>query len=238
MTSPRHPEDWQDLIAGYVLDDLSPAEAEQVQDLLSQPEVQAEVEDLQDLVDLLDYAPPNLSPSAHLRTQVLSAAQALGQEEAQPRPPAQRRGLWWVLGGIGVALLAALALDNLRLRHALEQNQHLVSLLRQPSIQLYTFQGTEAEPEAAASLIIHSDRSQATLVTHRLPQLPAGEAYRLWAILDTVSDPVYCGQFNRETAEWDLPTAACGQVPSQLLITAEEADAPPVPAGTLVLQSS
>ncbi|NCJ08690.1 hypothetical protein GS597_19700 [Synechococcales cyanobacterium C] len=238
MTSPRHSEDWQDLIAGYVLDDLSPAETAQMQGLLSQPEIQAEVEALQELVDLLDYTPPEQTLPAHLRAQVLTAAQTLGQEKTQAQPQSQWKRRWWVLGGILVALLATLAFDNLRLRQALEQNQHLVSLLRQPNIQLYTFAGTDVEPEAAASLIIHSDRAQATLVTHRLPQLPAGEVYRLWAILETASDPLYCGQFNRDTAEWNLPTAACSQVPSQLLITAEDADAPPVPAGTLVLQSS
>lgn len=261
MTSSARPEHWQDLIAGYAAGDLNPQEAEVFQQLLeTQPElaaaVAAEVAEFQTLIELMYYAPPNPNPPERLRSQILSQAQAIPQETAAaasegvpPNVPdltpvsqsrRQTQTKWFRIGGAIAALaLLALAIDNILLRQSLQQNQRLAALLRQPKVQLYALQGTEKQQGASASLVITAQQAQATIVTQNLPTLPAGEAYRLWAIVANKADPVFCGQFNSNpgeaVAQWKLPSTDC-KTPQKLLITAELANAAPVPAGPLVLQ--
>jgi hypothetical protein len=97
--------------------------------------------------------------------------------------------------------------------------------------------GTKQQLDASASLVINT--KQATIVTQNLSTLPTGKAYRLWAIVESNPNPVFCGQFNSAAAQsvvqWQLPSASC-KAPKKWLITSELASALPVPAGPLVLQ--
>jgi anti-sigma-K factor RskA len=248
MTPSAHPENWpqnwQDLAAGYASGDLSPEEAEAFQQLLeNQPDFVAEVEAFQTVVELMRYAPPEQFPPAHLRDRILMQAQASAQSAPSfvqptplhPRNPSQRR--WRIGGAIAAFAIIALALDNFFLRQSLQQSQQLARLLRQPNIQLYAMKGTPQQLDASASLVIHA--KQATIVTQNLSVLPDGEAYRLWAVVEHKSAPIFCGQFESESvqsvAQWQFPSADC-TTPKKWLITAELASALPVPAGPLVLQ--
>lgn len=240
--SKNWPDNWQDLVAGYVSGDLSPAEAEAFQQLLEmQPDIAAEVEQFQAVIELMRYAPAEQDPPAYLRDQILSQAEASPQSELslQPAPFSHRPQTGWRRMGSAIAILAiiALALDNYFLRRSLQQTQSLAQLLRQPNIQLYTMKGTKSQMGASASLVINT--KQATIVTQNLSTLPAGKAYRLWAIVESNPKPVLCGQFNSAAAqsvvEWQLPSTNCKD-PKKWLITAELASALPVPSGPLVLQ--
>lgn len=247
MTPSAHPENWpqnwQDLAAGYASGDLSPEEAAAFQQLLeTQPDIAAEVEAFQTVVDLMRYAPPEQSPPTHLRDQILMQAQASPQpaQPVQTKPLRQRNpsSTGWRMGGAIAALaIIALALDNFFLRQSLQQSQPLAKLLQQPNIQLYAMKGTQQQLGASASLVINAE--QATIVTQKLSVLPSGEAYRLWAIIEGKPDPVFCGQFNSEAVQavvqWQLPSRDC-RTPKKWLITAELASAVPVPSGPLVLQ--
>ena len=56
MPRPLSPQEIQELIAGYVLGDLSSAEAEEFRSLLLQlPELQAEVTSLQEVLAMMPY---------------------------------------------------------------------------------------------------------------------------------------------------------------------------------------
>jgi anti-sigma factor RsiW len=241
MTPSALPDDWQDLIAGYASGDLSPEEAERFQHLLvMHPELATEVEDLQALVALMRYTPPEQTVPPDLRDRLLTQAQTLPQySRSQATSPLARLNRVWVGGAIAALALVALGIDNYRLRQSLQQSQELVQLLRQPNIQLYAMRGTEEQPQAFASLVINPTQAEATIVTQNLQPLPPGEAYRLWAVVENHTDPVYCGQFSSQSdgaiAHWRLPTADC-IAPNQVLITLDIADSPPVPAGPLVLQ--
>jgi anti-sigma-K factor RskA len=244
--SKNWPENWQDLVAGYASGDLSPAEAEAFQQLLeTQPDIAAEVEQFQSVVELMRHAPAEQDPPAYLRDQILRQAELSPQSE-QPLQPAflrQRPQTGWRMGwrrmggAIAVIVIIALALDDYFLRRSLQQTQPLAELLRQPNIQLYAMKGTKSQLGASASLVIHTE--QATIVTQNLSTLPAGKAYRLWAIVESNPKPVLCGQFNSAAAqsvvEWQLPSPSC-KAPKKWLITAELASALPVPSGPLVLQ--
>ncbi|CAN1210998.1 Regulator of SigK [Tumidithrix helvetica PCC 7403] len=77
MTGREQPEAMQELLAGYVLGDLTPYEVESVLQLLSdRPEFQTEVDRLQETLSLLPYALPETAPDIDLRSRILEQAQA------------------------------------------------------------------------------------------------------------------------------------------------------------------
>ncbi|PSB28016.1 anti-sigma factor domain-containing protein [Stenomitos frigidus] len=164
------------------------------------------------------------------------------QDVAQSRViPFRHRGLWLQAAG-AIAALAAIALlvDNHRLRQSVQADQAIVATLQQPDSVVYTLRGTDKAATAAGSLVVNSSHKTAVALVQNLPALPAGKAYRLWAIAKGASKPTYCGQFNNNrtgTVQWSLPEAVCSASAPQMLITAESATAPPVPAGPLVMKS-
>ncbi|MFQ4140469.1 anti-sigma factor domain-containing protein [Nodosilinea sp. PGN35] len=257
MTSSPLPDNWQSLLAGYVLDDLTAEEAAQVEQWIEQyPEVATELAALQATWGSLALGPTPIAPPPDLRDRTLAAAMAAAPEPAMARGipvpdqvpnavPGDRRRVPWgrlglALGWAATALALALALqENQRLRLALRQTEAVVASFSQPANRLYTLAGTEAEPQATARLVVNPAEQTALIVTTDLPSLSEDQVYRLWALAD--SDPVFCGEFNPATAEdtnqWTLPDAVCSTAPVQMLITTERAADPPIPAGELVMRS-
>ncbi len=253
MNSTTLPENWQLLLAGYVLNDLTTEETALVEQWLQQyPEAASELEALATTWGSLPATLPPVTPPPGLRDRIMVSAQTPAPETAPelaselvPEPVIRRRR--WPWGRLGIALgwvataiaLAAVLQENQRLRLALRQNEAVVASFSQPANQLYTLGGTEVEPQANARLVVSPTDQTVLIVTTDLPPLAPDQVYRLWALAD--SDPVFCGQFNpdaaQDTNQWALPAAACAASPVQMLITAENLVAPPVPAGDLVLQS-
>lgn len=270
MTRSARPDNWHDLIAGYALGNLSPEEAETLQQVLTEhPELMTEVERLQEVLALIPYDVPEHEPPAHLKDTILAAAQAdhvpLALFDEQPRPQTTRsqttrsqttrsqttrpqtksRNLigWLSLAGsIAAAALIALVVDNYRLRQEVATDRPIITALQQPDAQLYALEGTENATQASGSIVITPHRQQVLVIAQNLPQLPQGEAYRLWAMPQNSKQPAYCGQFNTTATGtvltlWLALDAVCNTAPVQLLITAESATAPPVPQGDLVMKS-
>jgi anti-sigma-K factor RskA len=76
MTEPTLPDFIQALLAGYVLGDLTPEEAEQLQQLLAEnPALAIEINQLQEVLAVMPYGLPAASPSAQVRSQMLQAIQ-------------------------------------------------------------------------------------------------------------------------------------------------------------------
>lgn len=246
MTHAPLPDHWQELIAGYALGDLSPDEAEEVQRLLeANPALTQEVTQLQETLALLPYDLADRQPPAALRSTILTAAQPSASPMPPPTPRRTTRGIhprWWGVGGaIAAVLIGALAIDNYQLRRQVAESEEIVALLQQPTTQLYTLQGTEAAIEASGSLVVNSAQDQVVILVKNLPTLPEGQAYRLWAMPQEGATPVYCGQFNTTaaattTTTWTPPEQECTAIAHQVLLTAELADDPPIPAGELVMQ--
>ncbi len=263
MTYSPLPENWQELMAGYALGDLSSEEAELLQRLLTEnPDLTSEVDQFQEVLALMPYALPEPEPPSRLRNTILSQAQAdknpvgIFQEERslsdsqKPREKVFRQvASWQNLGGaIAALLLITLAVDNYRLHQQMQQNQitigklqqaaepktALATALQQPNAQLYALEGTQ---KTSGSLVVVPAKNQVTIVND-LPQLPKGQVYRLWAIAANATKPTYCGEFNAGAiATWSAPVAACGKNVTQMLITAELATDPQIPKGELVMKS-
>lgn len=255
MTRPTFPEHWQELMAGYALGDLSAQEVEELQQLLSaHPELQAELNRLQETVAMLPYALPEQEPPTHLRDTILNAAQL---EIPIDRPiaavPRRRKIPWAALGSAAAAaLLVVLGADNYalrqrvqtltadtrRLQQQLQDNQAIVAALQQPGLQVYNLEGTGQAKGSSGSLIVNPNQ-QVLLTAQNLPTLPVGRAYRLWAVPVGAKTPTYCGQFNstQSITAWSAPDATCSNGRVQMLITDESTSDPPIPKGTLVMKS-
>jgi anti-sigma factor RsiW len=225
MTQSSLPDNWQELMAGYVLGDLNASEVEEFGQLLTtHPDLMAEVQQLQETLALMPYALPPQPPPVHLRSSILQTAAAelaTGQSlAARPTPPQPRRGQlhWLTWGGMVAALLVVvLGVDNYRLRQQLHENQAATSMLQQSTVQLrqqirqsqaiisalqqsdvqfYRLQGANPSINASARLIVNPDHQQMVLLTEQLPPLSENQIYRLWAIRPQNAAPIYCGQFN------------------------------------------
>jgi Anti-sigma-K factor rskA len=258
MTHSPNPENWQELMAGYALGDLSSEEAEALQTLLTEnPELTSEVTQFQEVLALMPYALPDPEPPPRLREAILSQAESekrpigifgAGQSGQSPR---RNRIPWGSLGGAIAALaLVAIGVDNYRLRQETQKNQMIIgrlqqeaaatagltAALQQPDAKLYALEGTG---KASGSLVAVPGKRQMTLVAKGLPELSAGKVYRLWAIAANATKPTYCGEFNaKPISSWTVDeSAVCGGAVTQMLVTSELASDPPIPKGDLVMKS-
>jgi anti-sigma-K factor RskA len=258
------PDNWQDLLAGYVLGNLTEGEEEAFVQLLSQyPELAAELSHIQKTMALLPHALPQQDPPPTLKQKILRTSQAL-TSDAQLAPAfnpetSSRRGQnrWFLLGGLGaIAVLAGILFDNLSLRRQLQiahtnlqenqqqlgKNQAVLSTLQQPDLQVFVFEGIGEAKQASASLMVVPGQRQVTIVSHNLPALTQQQVYRLWAVSEKAKTPVYCGEFTNKAdrtpaANWSIPDQVCISNVTKMLITRDQAADPPLPRGTLLLQS-
>ncbi|MGY4521108.1 anti-sigma factor domain-containing protein [Thermostichus sp. MS-CIW-30] len=200
-TSPPLTEEREEL-AGYLLGDLSPEQASALEARLTQdPRLVAELQALQETLELLPYGLPGVLPPASLRDQVMAEVGAIGlreQEMAVPlHSPLPAFGVGWRwLGGLVAAILVLLSLDNWRLRQALQLAQlepvrALSHLLQQPGSRLVHLQG---EVGTANVLFRPGDWQEVILAARDLPQPVAGERYSLWLKLDN-GEFLHCGDF-------------------------------------------
>ena len=80
MTRSIPPENLQELLAGYALGDLSPEEAEIVQQIFTEdPAMVAEADRLQEVFNSIVYSVPEQEPPTRLKSSLLNAAQATPQ---------------------------------------------------------------------------------------------------------------------------------------------------------------
>ena len=146
------PQDWESLLAGYVLGDLTPEDAVKVNQYLQlYPELADEVNSLQATLGLFPLSLPQSSPSENLRSRILEAAehelsaQMVTNQQTTPQPipestpplstrPQLRRtkSLWfWLGGGIAAAFISTLGWYNYQLQRQLAIAQSNLSDYRQ-----------------------------------------------------------------------------------------------------------
>lgn len=223
MTHSALPGNWQELMAGYALGDLSPEEAEALQQLLStNPDLAQEVNQFQEVLALMPYALPQHEPPPQLRDAILAAVEQETIEDDNPRLSAhgnQRRSQRWsshgwsigglvaagiiaVLGGVlGVSYynlnqqLQTLQRSFAQLQQESLQDKAFLALLRQPNAQVYTLNGTGTATSSSGLLVVAPRQQQIAIATQNLPPLPQDRIYRLWAMPRNSNVPQYCGQF-------------------------------------------
>jgi Anti-sigma-K factor rskA len=227
MTSPIHDSNPSDLAAGYILDDLSPEEADRLnQALLETPSLHREISAFGEAFSLIPYDAPLLEPSANLRARILSAASDSTAARKAPNPSPRRHWQRWmpaISTGIAAVAVAALGFNQVQLsqqsqraialqqeleselmllRSELKANQRTIALLSQPDIQMYALKGATSSPQnsrlARARLLAKPGDRTVTLVAQALPKLSDRQIYRLWAVATPKAAPTYCGQFRQD----------------------------------------
>jgi hypothetical protein len=196
-----------ELLAGYVLGDLSSEEIAIVEAYLAaHPEQQSEVAKLMLPLDLLSLTLPADNPPASLRSQILkqaAAEQSAINQSAESLPVKSAQTWKSILVGSGLLLLAGLGWNNYRLSHELAtvkqdlktakiaqaqkstEYQSVVSLLPQPN----NMQGKGG----VGSLVIVPNKSIALLALQKVEPLPPGQVYRVWAIIG--DEEMECAHF-------------------------------------------
>jgi anti-sigma-K factor RskA len=148
MTEPLLPERLEELIAGYVLGNLSSEEAEEFRQLLTEhPELAIEVQRLQEVLEVMPYALPEAAPPPSIRQSLLETVSAESQAAAATASehlPALRKakpGLWrrlkgsprqWsgIVCGAAALLVVALALENYHFRLQVTRMQAKVTRMQ------------------------------------------------------------------------------------------------------------
>jgi hypothetical protein len=146
MTRPTEEPNPTDLVAGYILDDLSPEEAARLQQALAEtPSLHGEIAAFGEALALLPYDMPIVAPTAALKTKILSAASQSIADTSQTPPPSKvvpmvsdqrsviataRRRHWqrWIPAistGIAAIAVAALGLNQVQLSRQSEQAKAL-----------------------------------------------------------------------------------------------------------------
>ena len=245
------------LISGYVLGDLSPAEALLFEEMLSaNPELNQQVVAMQQTLDLA-YAPPEIPPPTGLRDRLLATADAqkanvdasittatATADNAEVSTP-RRSKIVGILGAIALAIIAILGVVNYRLWQT--------SKIATPNLEVepntYLLRGEDLPPTATVELATKGDLT-ATLIANDLPPLPPEKAYALWtvvgkdvpyttdekgAILSAVFQVDESGDFVREIA---VPQPYLEpRTIKKVAVTVEDVSAPQAHTGSILLST-
>lgn len=241
MANNSQPYNLEELLAGYVLGDLDEAELVWLNEQLAlNPELKEQVAQLQTTLTLIPYGLPEDVPKTDLRSQILAKAQV----KSQPIFQLNRWG--WIISTITALSTLWLGFNNISLRqqlafqeNQLQQQQELITLLRQPNNRLVTFQGLNDVVTASGSLFISPEKNKAVLALQNLKPLPGKQVYRLWAV--SQKQKTGCANFTpnpQGTVHLELsPDDALINANSVLITIEPEADTPQ-PLGSEFLTGS
>jgi hypothetical protein len=266
MNKSFDPEHIKNLAAGFVVDDLTPEEAQEFQLLLDEhPELIAEVDDLQEVLRQVLDGFTEIEAPAHLLPKILEQAESSTRQATEVKRNsvrvAMRSPRQWtkIAGSIAALFVVILGVDNYRLRQNMgivtadnqrlrqdfAQAQVVKTMLQNNETRLFTFKGVNSADVASGSIVINAEQQKAVMVFRNLPAPPPGHVYLLWTVV--ASEKLPCGEvkpYSWGNAAYELPFT--NQMYKEFahpkfsgLIVTLEADANVSrPTGTIVMQSS
>ncbi|BFM39554.1 anti-sigma factor [Synechocystis sp. LKSZ1] len=243
MHEPELPDQLDELLAGYVLGNLSAEEAEALQRYLdAHPEKRQEIQGLQETLEMLPYAlPPVPLPES------LHAAIAQIPQQRPKRWPQIGivRHLWQRKVSLALAgLVAALAWSNYRLHQDLQLAQaetayqkDVVAMLQNPQTHLVSLQGMESAPQATGRVVMTPGEPQSVLIIQNLPPLPPGQFYKLWCVSQGKKIPSESFNAGKNgTVLAKLPTPSADDVTGIVITLEKDSQTDPSP-GPMVMTS-
>ncbi|MDF0553490.1 anti-sigma factor [Kamptonema sp. UHCC 0994] len=258
MTEPLFPEPLEDLMAGYVLGNLSSEEAEELRRVLKEnPELATEVASLQEVLEVMPYALPDIAVPPHLYSTIIEAASttsvALPNKIVTANPTSvlweklKQFPLRWspVIGSVAALLALAVGLDNYQLRQQITtldaqivRQKDVIAMLQQPNTHLVSLKGMAQASAASGSIVVTPGEPKAVLILKNLPVLPKGQFYQLWSVIN--DEKVAWEQFNTNEigtvfVKLSLPTN--GEV-TTLVVTVEASPLLKNPSGPMVMTGS
>ncbi|PSB09094.1 anti-sigma factor [Pleurocapsa sp. CCALA 161] len=176
------PECEQLLVSGYVLGNLSPAEALLFNEMLADNHQLAEqVEAMQQTLDLV-YNPHQVPPPDSLRERILAVANT--QQIAPTAKPSSKirattsSKLSKIFGAIALLTIAFLSIANYRLWRSVQT----ADIAKVSDQKTYLLEGKDF-PRTQAKLIVNPNQLKATLIAQNLPPLPPNKVYALWTVV-------------------------------------------------------
>jgi hypothetical protein len=182
----------QELIAGYVLYDLSPEESATLQRLMAQDATIAPaIERLQTLLESA-YTSDAVPPPDRLRATLLNAhrawsppapPEATARLPAVPLSPADTplRRRWRGWSAVAAAIIIGLGVSNVVLWRSLQTARNPLGAEDALIVTLTPIEGNPTP--ASATVTIDAERLQATVDVGQLPPLEAGQVYAFWTVL-------------------------------------------------------
>lgn len=180
----------QQLIAGYVLYDLSPEESATLQRLMAQdPEIARSIEQMQTLLEAA-YDPATVAPPDRLRATIVGTHQALAPTADIPsrsRPEvglpssSQKSRRWSSWGAIAAAVIVGLGISNIVTWRSLQMARQPQAPTETITVTLTPTAGSDGP--TVATVTINPEDLQATLDIEQLPPLEEGQVYALWTVV-------------------------------------------------------
>jgi len=251
--------EWENLIAGYVLGDLTTEEVAEVHQLLVlHPELVTELEQLQEVLSLLPQALPEDFPSPQLRSQILKNVELVNSNlitEVDSSTYKIPQGMKTdvkkylntttsIIAGILVVLVMGLGLDSYRTRQelAIAQRelsgyQEAIAVLKQPNNRLLALKGMGEVATASGSLVIATAASTGVLTIQNLSMPPKNMYYCLWALID--GKKTYIAEFMPDqtgTVMLRIPIDQIFMGAKSVVITLESKQTTLKPQGEMVMQ--
>ncbi len=237
MNVPSTPEYLEELAAGYVVGDLDPDEVEELRRLLiDNPELIAQVNLLEEVLEQLLYGLNEVEPPPHLGSAILEAA-VPANRITRSRQPSLPWGKF--AGSVAALLILVVGIANYRLQQELSIATVVPTMLQHSETRLFSLKGTNLADAASGNIVMDLERQRIALVIRHLPTPPAGRVYRLWAVVD--GDKLPCGQLSASTQgivldKLSVPADLYDQV-SGLIVTLELSPVTPEPVGPVVMKS-
>ena len=183
---------FDDLKDAYALGALTESERREFEDYLAaHPELQAEVDDLGSIANLLALAPQEHEPSPELRHNLLSSIEGATDATLTDRSPRLARLQGLLVSGrlaAAIAAVAVVAIVGLSIWNASLHGENADLRGELQTRQTHELQGSGAARDVRGEVIRVGD-GQAVLVAENLPSPPEGKIYEAWLMRDGVPEP-------------------------------------------------
>jgi Anti-sigma-K factor rskA len=263
-------DEWSELLAGYVLGDLNPAEIAAVEEYLtSSTAAQQELQQLQMALSLVNAANLTAIDTSPATASELASLERLRPSITTPKPQPlaiktrQNQILFWLGWGLGsIATICAttfwwqnyqldrqlsiaqqklqdqqvqLSQSGKQLTVAHQEIQSQQALLMQSGNKLLAINGMDAGRKSTGSLVMSPAANTAVLVLQKVPPLPMGKVYRMWAVVD--GEDMACGDFLPDKSGQVIKKTSMKdwQRAKTVVITIESAKESTIPAGDAVM---
>ena len=237
---PREPwrERFDDLKGAYILRALDESERREFEGYLAaHPELQAEVDELGSVADLLALAPQEYEPSPELRRNLLGSIE--DASDAPPQRRARSRGRIFGPGGltsVAVAAAAVLAVVGLFIWNASlrDENEDLRGTLE--TRETHELQGSGPAEDVLAEVVEVGD-GRAVLVAENLPPTPEGKVYETWLMHGDVPEPA--GLFEPgDGGDAAAPIEGSIDKADAVAVTVEPSGGSPAPTSDILLTTT
>lgn len=175
----------EEILAGYVLDDLSEAEKLALDSYLREhPEAQTELASFLETLALTPYGLDEaVKPSQSLRWRILQEARQF-QQPTQISTPRQRNWLGWGAGIAAAAAIAVLSIDSFQVHKEIDHYRDVAVMLQESNTRLVSLRGIDAGEGSSGNIVVTPGTPEVVVTLRNLPMPQTGEVYRLWAVVE------------------------------------------------------